>query len=87
MIPSISYITSTGQPVIIPCNKHGYPQLRLLEPHFKSINPSTQTTVLSDIPWISDKLISQAIHSFKKDKAAGPDEFKPIVLQNLPPLS
>jgi ribonuclease HI len=48
--------------------------------------PSTQTTVLSDIPWISDKLISQAIHSFKKDKAAGPDEFKPIVLQNLPPL-
>ena len=41
MIPSISYITSTGHPVIIPCNKHGYPQLRLLEPHFKSFNPST----------------------------------------------
>jgi ribonuclease HI len=40
---------------------------------------------LSDFPWITDKLITQAIHSFKPDKAAGPDDFKPILLQNLPP--
>ena len=46
--------------------------------------PSPPISLLT-IPWITDKLISQAIYSFKKDKAAGPDDFKPILLQNLPP--
>ena len=31
--PSISYMTSTGHPIHIPCNKYGHPQLRLIEPH------------------------------------------------------
>jgi ribonuclease HI len=48
--------------------------------------PPSPAIPLLNIPWITDKLISQAIHSFKKDKAAGPDGFKPILLQNLPPL-
>ena len=47
--------------------------------------PSAPLKPLTDFPWINDKLITQAIHSFKHDKAAGPDDFKPIVLQNLPP--
>ena len=48
--------------------------------------PSTTNPItLNEISWITDKLITQAIHSFKKDKAAGPDNFKPILLQNLPP--
>ena len=49
--------------------------------------PSAPLRPLKDFPWINDKLITQAIHSFKHDKAAGPDDFKPIVLQNLPPQS
>ena len=37
-------------------------------------NPTTsQYTTLLNIPWITDKFITQAIHSLKKDKAAGPD--------------
>ena len=47
--------------------------------------PSAPQIPLLDLPWINDKLINQAIHSFKHDKAAGPDDFKPILLQNLPP--
>ena len=41
---------------------------------------------LLDLPWINEKLITQAIHSFKHNKAAGPDDFKPILLHNLPPI-
>jgi hypothetical protein len=48
--------------------------------------PSAPLQPLLDFPWINDKLIVQAIHSFKHDKAAGPDDFKPILLHNLPPI-
>ena len=51
------------------------------------IPPLSQHTQLHNIPWVTDTLIAQAIHSFVKDKAAGPDDFKPILLQNLPPPS
>ena len=53
----------------------------LVDEHFpgnitlKQTLPTSQHTTLPNIPWIADKLITQAIHSFKKDKAAGPNEF------------
>ena len=46
--------------------------------------PSSPLIPMQNIPWITDSLIHQAFHSFGKDKAAGPDELKPILLQNLP---
>jgi ribonuclease HI len=46
--------------------------------------PSSPCTPIKDISWITDSLVQQAFHSFGKEKAAGPDEYKPILLQNLP---
>jgi ribonuclease HI len=44
--------------------------------------------VLVDQPdWIDDRRLRDALHSFGKDKAAGPDGIKPIILQNLPEVA
>ena len=48
-------------------------------------HPTHPPVPIQNIPWITDNLITQAIYSFDKDKAAGPDECKPILLQHLPP--
>jgi hypothetical protein len=62
----------------------------LLDTHFPNnktqeiIVPNTNQTFAPHHDWINIKTIKQAILNFKNDKAAGPDQLKPIVLKNLP---
>ena len=39
---------------------------------------------IDSLDWITDMRVKKAIDQFKPNKAAGPDELKPIVLKNLP---
>ena len=47
--------------------------------------PDLRPQLITTPTWINPKLIREAFFSFKKDKTAGPDDLKPVVLQNLPP--
>lgn len=63
----------------------------LLDQHFpgsttdipESIAP-TKVVVAPSFDWINPKRFRKAVEGFKNDKAAGPDEIKPIILKNLP---
>ena len=81
-LPDGSSTSSTKATLETLVDEH-FPGNSVIEPPLPPLSPAI---TLQSIPWITDKLISQAIHSFKKDKAAGPDDFKPILLQNLPPI-
>lgn len=63
----------------------------LMEEHFRGCVPTEdrgipdhKPTIPTPFPWISVELISKAIKSFGADKAAGPDELKPIILHHFP---
>jgi len=42
------------------------------------------TTIYQEVPWITDALLSKAIHKFQKGKRAGPDGIRPEMLKHLP---
>ena len=46
--------------------------------------PNTYRTKVTQLSWINQERIKAGIDLFGPHKAAGPDDIKPIVLQNLP---
>ena len=52
--------------------------------HYKKHKIRTSDIQRAFREWINPALVHKALHRFKPYKAAGPDELKPIVLQNLP---
>jgi hypothetical protein len=49
-----------------------------------STSITTKTAVAPHFPWINATNFQKAVQLFKNDKAAGPDNIKPIVLKNIP---
>ena len=47
-------------------------------------NPEDHKHTLKEYSWISPNIVEKAIRESGPHKAPGPDQLKPIVLQNLP---